>query len=129
MHTEAGALRDVLAQQSIGVLVRAVLPGSVGITEAARPRHAQRKSINGWRVTRPTVSTSCARTPSQQPTRRGHWSLDLQARSLSPQCLILLNKRLEMMLLYRYCYACLWDQDGAGMEDVHGTTAPEDSAG
>ena len=33
MHAEIGAFREVLAQQPVGVLVRAALPGAVGIAE------------------------------------------------------------------------------------------------
>src|SRR3954453_14904978 len=33
VHAEVSALREVLAQQPIGVLVRAALPGAVGIAE------------------------------------------------------------------------------------------------
>ena len=33
MRAEVGALRKVLAQQPVGVLVRAALPGAVGIAE------------------------------------------------------------------------------------------------
>src|SRR3954465_10665282 len=33
VHAEVGALREVLAQQPVGVLVRAALPGAVGIAE------------------------------------------------------------------------------------------------
>src|SRR5215210_1204094 len=33
VHAEISALREVLAQQPIGVLVRAALPGAVGIAE------------------------------------------------------------------------------------------------
>src|SRR3954468_23320748 len=33
VHAEVGALREVLAQQPVGVLVRPALPGAVGIAE------------------------------------------------------------------------------------------------
>jgi len=40
VHAEVGALRKVLPQQPVGVLVRAALPGAVGIAEV--DRHARR---------------------------------------------------------------------------------------
>src|SRR5215211_4211020 len=39
VHAEVGALREGLAQQPVGVLVRATLPGAVGIAEV--DRHAR----------------------------------------------------------------------------------------
>src|SRR3954454_18950153 len=36
VHAEVSALREVLAQQPIGVLVRATLPGAVRVAEVAR---------------------------------------------------------------------------------------------
>src|SRR3954471_8112173 len=43
VHAEVSALREVLPQQPVGVLVRATLPGAVGIAEV--DRHASASSI------------------------------------------------------------------------------------
>ena len=44
MRREVGSFREVLAQQTVGVLVRAALPGAMGIAEVDVDVDCQRQS-------------------------------------------------------------------------------------
>src|SRR3954468_24515399 len=104
MHAEVGALREVLAQQPVGVLVRAALPGAVGIAEVdAKPsvdpevcvlRHlrpltpvSDRRNGSGRVVIVRVIASRTAsapwpasagpflaRVPGPWPAMRGRWS-------------------------------------------------------